>query len=374
MKKILCILLILASLLSLASCGEDYEPIESTDEEARVVMTLSFEGEAYEVRYELYRTMFLTYRDAVDGGNRDVWSGDDSSSYKEKIHAMIVKRVTDIYAALHLCKRIGIDLYSNEVEKEIKEYIKAGVEGGVYEGEAIGGYESYDDYLEALAKRGFNYSVQELVLRYGIAIDRITAYYAGTVENESLDDTPTGGALSYTKEDVKSFYDGEDSVRVMSAFVQSSYEGALGRAERLREKMLDAAGDDKAVAIVILSNSISVNEDIENGSIIGKFSLDEENYGAMTEAAFSTPVGRVSDIVEIRAGEEPGYYIFYTLEKSDAHFDECYEEISEVYVENVIGSILFEIQAALTDSVAETELLNSLDYSAITYPTVERNK
>ena len=374
MKKILCILLVIASLLSLASCGDSYEPIESTEEEARVIMTLSFEGETYEVRYELYRTMFLTYRDAVDGGNRDVWSGGDSALYEEKVHEMIVKRVTDIYAAFHLCKKIGIDLYSNEVEKEIKEYIKAGVEGGVYEGEAIGGYKSYDDYLDALAKRGFNYSVQELVLRYGIAIDRITAYYAGTVENEALDDTPTGGALSYTKEIVKDFYNGSDSVRVMSAFVQSNYDGALERAEGLREKMLAAAGDDKQVALVILQNSISLNEDVERGEVIGRHSLDEENYGAITEAAFGTPVGGVSNIVKIDAGDEPGYYIFYVLEKNDEHFNDSYEDISSVFIENSIGALLFDVQSALIESAEGTELLDSLDYAAITYPTVNRDK
>ena len=90
----------------------------------------------------------------------------------------------------------------------------------------------------------------------------------------------------------------------------------------------------------------------------------------MTETAFSTPIGRVSDIVEITAGYEPGYYILYPIAKAERHFEECYNEIASVYVENEIGKILYDVQLALIESAVGSELLDTLDYSAITYPTV----
>ena len=46
-KKLICLALILATALSLMACGGSYEPVPSTDEEARVVMTFSYEGEKY---------------------------------------------------------------------------------------------------------------------------------------------------------------------------------------------------------------------------------------------------------------------------------------------------------------------------------------
>lgn len=368
MKKIFCIILIISSLFTLSACDGYYEPVESTDEEARVIMTLSLDGKTYEVRYELYRAMFLTYKASVDGGDGSVWTGEGREAYIEKIHGIIVERVTDIYAALHLCDKVGINLYSKAVEKQIKEYVKSSVEGGIYDGEMLGGYSSYEEYLEAIAKLGLNYSVQELIFRYAIAIDKLTAYYAGETGDGYLDSALTGGAIKYTREDVEDFYYSYDSVRYMLAFVQSKYEGAYERAVRLREKMLEAEGDDEAVAIAIVSNSISATEDVMRGVVIGKYSLDEENYRDMTKAAFETDIGKVSEIVEITAGETTGYYILYPILKSEEHFEEYYDEIAAVYVENEIGKLLYDVQTALTESARGSELLDSLDYSKITYP------
>ena len=370
MKKIFCIILIISALLSLSACDGYYEPVESTEEEARVIMTLSPDGKTYEVRYELYRAMFLTYKASVDGGDASVWTGEGREAYIEKIHGIIVERVTDIYAALHLCDKVGINLYSKAVEKEIKEYVKSSVEGGIYDGEVLGGYNSYEEYLSALAKLGLNYSVQELILRYAIAINKLNAYYAGEAGDGYLDDTLSGGTIKYTDEDIEDFYYSYDSVRYMLAFVQSKYEGAYERAVRLREKMLEAEGDDEAVAIAIVSSSISATEDVMRGVVIGKYSLDEENYRAMTEAAFNTNLGRVSEIVEITAGEEPGYYILYPILKTEEHFEECHDEIVTAYVENEIGKLLYDVQAALTEGARGSELLDSLDYSKIAYPEV----
>ena len=370
MKKLISILIILATVLTLASCGNKYEPVPSTEEESRVVMTLTLDGEKYEVKYELYRAMFLTYKSYVDGGDSSVWSGANQGEYVEKIKAMIVSRITDIYAALHLADNLGIDMYSASVSSQIEEYVKLSVEGGVYGGETIVGYGSYDAYLESLAKSGMNYSVSELIYRYGIAIDLITEHYTGTLNEEGT--ALEGGALEYTKDDVKSFYDGNDSVRYMSAFVQSAYPGAYERAESIRRAMLEKEGDDDAVAVAIISNSLSSAADVMRGTLIGRYSLDEENYGAITEAAFSTATSRVSDIVEITVGEEPGFFILYPIAKTDEHFEENYAEIALTYVENEIGKSLRDVQTALTESIKVTSVLEGLDHSAITYPTVNK--
>jgi|GEM_PF-3387314 len=370
MKKIFSLLIILATLLSLPSCGKKYEPIPSTEEESRVVMTLTLDGETYDVKYELYRAMFLAYKTTVDGGDSSVWSGDKKAEYIERIHSMILTRVTDIYAALHHAEELGINMYSSRIDSQIEEYIKLSVEGGVWGDEILLGHESYDAYLESLARLGMNYSTSELIYRYAIAIDLITEYYAGTPNADGT--ALEGGALEYTREDVAEFYFGDDSVRYMSAFVQSEYAGAYDRAEGIRRIMMDKAGDDEAVAIAIISNSLSSAADVKRGTVIGRYSLDEENYGALTEAAFSTTLGSVSDVVEITAGAEPGFFILYPVAKNEDHLDENYAEIASVYVENEIGKRLSEVQAALTESAEGTELLATLSYADITYPTVNK--
>ena len=86
MKKrfaaLILIFSIIASIsLSLVSCGEKYEPVESTAEEKRTVMTISYDGEKYKVPYELYRAFFLQLKPVVDGGNADVWTGENKDEY-----------------------------------------------------------------------------------------------------------------------------------------------------------------------------------------------------------------------------------------------------------------------------------------------------
>lgn len=370
MKKIISLLIILAALVSLTSCGKKYEPVPSTEEESRVVMTLTLDGETYDVKYELYRAMFLTYKTAVDGGDPSVWSGDKKAEYIERIHSMILARVTDIYAALHHAKTIGIDMYSSRIDSRIEEYVKQSVEGGVWGDQVFIGHESYDAYLESLAQLGMNYATSELIYRYAIAVELITEHYAGTLNGDGT--ALEGGALEYTKDDVKEFYLGDESVRYMSAFVQSEYAGAYERAETIRRAMMDKAGDDEAVAITIISNSLSSATDVKRGTVIGRYSLDEENYGALTEEAFSTSIGSVSDVVEIKVGTEPGFFVLYPVAKTDEHFDGNYAEIASVYVENEIGKRLLDVQRALTESATSTEVLNTLDYAAITHPTVNR--
>ena len=180
MKKILAILLMISTILMLPSCKKgEYEPQESTEEESRVVMTLSIDGNDYEVKYELYRALFLNYKSEVDGGDSGVWSGEKKEEYVAKIDSIILDRITEIYAAFAICKRINFDVYSKDVEKKIQENIRISVEGGTYGSATIQGYDSYEDYLAALKKANLNYSVQVLLFRYAIAVDAIDGSKAG---------------------------------------------------------------------------------------------------------------------------------------------------------------------------------------------------
>ena len=68
MKRAVSLFLLLAILLSLlVGCKEKYPEIESTDKEATVVARLSVGENEYELRYELYRALFLTYKSEIDG-------------------------------------------------------------------------------------------------------------------------------------------------------------------------------------------------------------------------------------------------------------------------------------------------------------------
>ena len=223
MKKITALILILSLAFILISCGEnEYPPVESSALESRVVMTIDFEGKKYEVKYELYRALFLNKRETIDGGDLSVWSGENKAEYIEKIDTLIKKDAADIYSVLHIADRIGIDVYSDEFDDIVSEYIELSVEGGNYGNQSIEGFEgNYDSYLESLKEMNLNYAVQDLLLRYSIASEKVFEYYAG-YESEFIEEL-VQGELEYTIDDVKAFYNSDESVRVIRAHLPKPY-------------------------------------------------------------------------------------------------------------------------------------------------------
>ena len=375
MKKIIAIILMLATALSLVACGGNkYPPVESTEEEARTVMTMALDGKTYEVKYELYRAFFLTYKSKVDGGDFGVWTGENKDEYIAKIDEMIIERLVEIYSAFALCDRIGVDLYSNEVEKKIKENVKISVEGGSYGSSTLDGYESYDDYLAALKAMNLNYSVQTLLMRYAIAIDAIDTYYIGTASSDDVDINLTVGSIKYTEEDVRDFYFSDDCVRVLRANFQKEISYTpLERAEKLKDKLTEAAAskdtlEEKETAVfnaIVSSGLYSNTAEIKNGYVIGRYNLENSYYGGMTKAAMDLEVGEVSEPIDVVSDVENSYYILYCTYKSEEHFSANYESIKYVFLMNYVGEISHGVALELKDSLVYTDVLNSLDRSGI---------
>lgn len=372
MKRIIALLLVLASVLTLSACKK-YKPVESSEEEARTVMTLSLDGKTYEVKYELYRALFLNYKTEIDGGNPDVWTSEGKSEYVERINSLIIDKITDIYAAFAICEKIGFDLYSKDVEKQIKEYVKISVEGGSYGSKTMHGYDSYKDYLAALKSANLNYSVQTLLFRYAIAIDAIDAHYIGTATPDEVNYDITLGALQYTEDDVRAFYNSEDCARVLRASFQKiisydPYETAIN----LKNKMVDAAATsstlvDKEAAVlkaITKSGYFANAAEVENGYVIGKYNLERLYYGDMTDAVFSIGEGEVTDPISI-TDEEETYYVIYRTYKTDEHFEANYNSIRYVYLRNCVGEIIHNAAEALESSAVYSDFLNNINHSEI---------
>lgn len=376
MKKIIAIILMLASILAITACNKDkdYPPVESTEEEARTVMALEIDGKTYNVRYELYRAFFLTYKSLVDKGDKSVWSGENKSEYIEEIDEIIIDRITEIYAAFAICERIGYDIYSKDVEKKIKENIRISVEGGSYGSSTIEGYDSYEDYLASLKEANLNYSVQALLFRYAIAVDAIDTYYIGTASSDDVDINMTVGKIEYTKDDVKTFYDSDDCVRVLRAsFPKEISYTPLEKAERLKADLEAAAASketledmENAVAAQIMSNSLYLNPaEIKAGYVIGRYNLEKSYYGDMTDEAFEIEVGEVSDPIEIVTDVENAYYVLYRTYKSDEHFEDNYDSIRYIYLMNYVGKISHGVAEELENSISYTDFLININHAEI---------
>ena len=365
MKKITVFALILSFMLALTSCGEEkYPPKESSALESQVVMTISLDDKKYEVKYELYRALFLNLRESVDGGDRSVWSGENKAEYIEKIDALIKKRVTDIYSVLHIADKVGIDVYSKDFDKAVNEYIKVSVEGGYYGNQIIEGFDGdYEKYLESLKEMNLNYAVSDLLLRYSLASEKVFEYYAG-YEGEFLEEL-VQGKLEYTREDVQSFYNSDGCVRVMRAYLPKAYF-SKARAQEIRDTIVEKANyGDEDVAKYIIGTTSTAASEITDGEIIGRHNLDEVYYSELEAAAFALAYFEVSEVIEVSSANEDGYVILYKTVKTDAHFDKCYDYVKSVYVQNEVGKIIDTAAEGMLANIIEASMLATLDRAQI---------
>ncbi len=372
MKKLICSLLacvLIFSTLALTGCNENsYDPVPSTAREATTVMTLKIGNKTYDVKYELYRALFLNFKSEVDMGDESVWSGDKKDEYIAKIEAIILDYATDIYATFYLAEAVGINPYSAEIEKEVDEYVKASVEGGVVGSSTYEGYESYEKYLEKLKELNLNYSVQTLLFRYSAVLDRLDEYYLGDYIDGEINDGDKAGAIALTEQLVREFYNSDGCVRVLRTYVSESMSEDPNRPQYVRDAIAAAAaggGEESVRNAMIGYGALIPIPEMENGYVVGKYNLDESFFGKMVSASFSLEVGEVSEVVTVHDGTQYFHYIIYRAEKSEEHFDNNYSSIAYIYLKNEVGKLLYDASKTMTDSVVRTEFLKALVHSEI---------
>ena len=361
MKKIVSVLLLLCTLLSLAACGAKFDPVPSTEEEKEVLMTFELEGEKYELRYELYRALFLNHSKEYDGGNKEFWNTAESSDAKAELDEKIINLSLDIFSALHLCKKIGYDPYSLDADDKIEEYIKQSVEGDV----VVGFDGDYDAYLAHLKDLNMNYSVQALMYRYAIAYDKIVTYYRGTDDLDNPTPDMKEGALKYTEADVRDFYNSDASARISTITFNADYISRDSVQER-RDRI--AGFDTEAGALgyaVQFADPMGDPEDILRGTIVGKNSMDTAYYADVAKAAFELPGGATSDVILVNTEIANEYWIVYKMEKSAEYLNENFDTIEDVYVSHRIGEIIAAAKDSLASSVKHTDAYSELERSKI---------
>ena len=142
-------------------------PIESTEEEARVVGTVS----GFEVRYEELRYITLSNRADLDNkyGKYDTLSDDDKAIYEAELEALVLEDVKSNYAVLALCQQYGVDADSRDADK----YVKNSVADFIDE---IGGKAKYKEWL---SKNNLTDSFLRLMYRVAYLetalVDKLTA-------------------------------------------------------------------------------------------------------------------------------------------------------------------------------------------------------
>lgn len=365
MKKILSAALLLVIAFSLVGCNK-YKPVKSTKEESRVMMTITVGGEDYDVKYELYRALFLNYKSTVDGGDDSVWSGKDAQKYVDRINEIIISRASDIFAVFSFAESLGFKPFSKEVDNEIKSRIEMSIEGS---GGVVGFDGDYDAYLASLKKQNLNYSVQTLMLRYSLMLEYISEYYLGF---EDPDVGYVAGKYQFTEEEVRAFYNSDECVRILHAFVgKSKMADARERIDTIRAKILEAESPSD-IGLIIINNTVVVTSDVFvgkelSGIVLGEDMISDGAYDEYRDVAFDLEPGEVSEVIEV-SGSNPGYYVVYALDKTPEHLELCYETVKNAYLDNLIGSEL----GRLADE-AEENVVYSEKYSEVEHKNISMN-
>lgn len=349
--------IIFTLLASLSSCGEKYEPVESTDKEAESVIKISYEKETYEVPYELYRAFFLQFKGTVDGGDNTVWSGAEKEKYEKAIDELIGQRIAEIYGVFHLCEKADINVYSRNFDKAVKESIEDEIDG------RFGG--DYDKYLASLKEMNHNYSTAELMIRYHLARQSLMDYYVGPLNDDSINSESKPGKIQYTRADVLSFYQNESQSRCI-IMVELPEHLTKEEAEAKRDALAAiAANPEKTYTDIIIhiANNTLANPAAE---VIGKYTYDTMYYGELTENAFATKAGEVSDLFTLKTLDFNGYAFVYRLSSDNSFFEKNYEDIAVSYILNKFGETVSTVSAEIMKAMTPTDALKGLDRSKVT--------
>ncbi len=359
MKKTTSLFLLICLLFTLISCGTTYEPVPSTEEEERVVMTLTVDGEVYEIKYELYRALFLTHKSSVDGGDESVWSGASAEEYVNEINGIIVSRASQIFATLHEAEKIGFDPYGIEVESKIQDYVRVSVEGGSFGDSFVEGEGSYEKYLAALKALYLNYSVQSLLIRYSLASAALEEYYLGN-EEDPFDE---GEKFEFLESDVREYYFGEECASFMQIFLYShAYD--LTRVNEIRASIADKSSKT-AVAQYMINFSTAGYEEIFDGSVTGRYELDRAYFADLTDSIFALAAGETSEPIKIGSGSDEGYYITYRFAPSEDYFENHYGLVKKSFILNALGKKLSECENTLSGSSAKAPAYSEIIHSEI---------
>mgnify|MGYP003292415956 CR=1 FL=1 len=149
------VVVVAAIILAVVLAFNWIRPIESTEEEARVVGTVG----DFEVRYEELRYITLLHRASLDSemGKYDELDAEGKAEYERILEERVMADVENNYVILSLCEKYGINADSNAAKSYVNDSIKNVVKTD------FGG--SVDKYKEWLKKNNITDSVLRLLFK-----------------------------------------------------------------------------------------------------------------------------------------------------------------------------------------------------------------
>ena len=326
--------------LALTGCEKNYKEARSSREMRRVVARIG----DYEVRYEFFRYVFLSFKASVDGGDDTVWTGPDADDYFKAAKEKCEEVMRSVYGTFIFAKSVGIDPYSKEADARVSEYVNATIDGGFINGNYIAGYGgSVSDYRKDLEAQIMTDAVNRLFFRYSVCSTMLYEYYT---------DTFGGGTIQTDAQTIRDFYNKDDCLRLTWVAVQKdgtfTNEQYRILANERREGLLACETIEEKQQYAAFHNLQAATMD--KGVFLTSATCGTE-YKDVFEEAKTLAIGEVGDVIETF----DAFYIPVRLTKPADYIDTAdgMTEIVNLHIEHSLYSTL----------AAQNETL-AIDYTA----------
>lgn len=303
---------VLALCCLLACVGCAYEPIESTEEQARAVGKIG----DYFIRYEELRYLTMTFKRQFEQTyGEGIWeSSDTAEQYRAELEAAVMSALTHDAAVQTLCRESGFGIEDADITSAAREYIAKFVD-------ELGSMRKYERYLEE------NY-MTDAFMRQTVAIDyMINGLKYAYIESELISD------------DFNEIYDAimhdEIFCRTRHIFVSEQTEGARERIDAAYAEL-----EDGADFVAVMER---YNEDTAVDSEAGTYFTYGEVDEYYEETAYGLAYGEYSHVINTAGG-----YIIIERHKPDAQYVMLnYQELTDRYQYAVLELMISECRKTL---------------------------
>lgn len=343
---------VLASVLllcCLVGCSDQIKPVQSSEQDMRVVGKC----DSYEIRYEELRFVTITYKKTLEQKyGQGIWDDPTTAEkHREELEELVMENLKANYAILTGCQNLFIDIE----DKEADTYVQEQIEQLVNQSEAEGGFGGdFDAYLAWLAENNLTDNYLRFVYRTNY-LESVLYYAAIEAELFAYSDKNYSDFLDYVLA-------GEEYARTIHVYIpiedqdkkQDYFETAQGIADELQA----CTDDEERYALMCGHIGSVVNKDLqitENGYYFTYGEMGDE-YEA---AAFSLGEYGVSDVVEYGGG----YYVIMRMPIEELYVLMYGEQLLQYYQSAQLGLYEDNIKDNMTVEFNEYGL--SLDLTQI---------
>lgn len=322
-RAIACVMALVLAVLTLAGCGNKIKPVESTEQEMRVIGKC----DGYDVYYEELRFVTATYKNTLEQKyGKGIWDDPATAEkYREELESLVYENLKANYAVLVGCK----NLFVKTDDKEIDDYIQEQIETLVNQEEAQGGFGGdFDAYLTWLEQNGLTDHYLRFIYRTSYLE---SAMYYAAIEAE---------IFAYSEKNYSEFLDyvlaGVDYARTIHVYIpiedQSKKDEYFDSAKRIADELAACEDDDERYSLMCSHIGSAVNKDLTITEA-GYYFTHNEMGEAYEAASFALDVYETSGVVEYGGG----YYVIMRMPIEELYVLMYGEQLLQYYQSAQIG-------------------------------------